>query len=170
MGTRLWGSITLGICLALEGSGAGGPEVRILRFEPEANVCRAGRPETVHAVIRNTGGAAASGVLRLGVTEGVTVSGTQTSGELALAPGAAAAGEHRVFVEGWPTLKAALAAWLAARERTAVPEAVLAAIAALPSADYLSAVQGLPTDVAQTLAGWLEQTVSAASEPCHRCW
>lgn len=88
MGTRLWGSITLGICLALEGAGAGGTEVRIIRFEPEANVCRAGRTETVHAVIRNTGGAAAGGTLRLGVTEGVTVSGPQTSGVLALAPGA----------------------------------------------------------------------------------
>jgi len=89
---------------------------------------------------------------------------------LALAPGAAAVGEHRVFVEGWPTLKAALADWLDARERAAAPETVQAAIAAWPSADYLSAVQGLPTDAAQTLAGWLEQTVSAASEPCHRCW
>lgn len=89
---------------------------------------------------------------------------------LACAPDAAAAGEHRAFVEGWPALKAALAAWLAARERAAVPEAVQAAIAAWPSADYLSAVQSLPADAAQTLAGWLEQTVSAASEPCHRCW
>ena len=89
---------------------------------------------------------------------------------LALAPGAAAVGEHRVFVEGWPTLKAALADWLDARERAAAPETVQAAIAAWPSADYLSAVQGLPTDAAQTLAGWLEQTVSAASEPCPRCW
>ena len=89
---------------------------------------------------------------------------------LACAPDAAAAGEHRAFVEGWPALKAALAAWLAARERTAVPEAVQAAIAEWMSADYLSAVQSLPPDAAQTLAGWLEQTVSAASEPCLRCW
>jgi len=89
---------------------------------------------------------------------------------LACAPDAAAAGEHRAFVEGWPALKAALAAWLAARERAAVPEAVQAAIAEWMSADYLSAVQSLPPDAAQTLAGWLEQTVSAASEPCLRCW
>jgi len=89
---------------------------------------------------------------------------------LACAPDAAAAGEHRAFVEGWPALKAALAAWLAARERAAVPEAVQAAIAEWMSADYLSAVQSLPADAAQTLAGWLEQTVSAASEPCLRCW
>lgn len=89
---------------------------------------------------------------------------------LACAPDAAPAGEHRAFVEGWPALKAALAAWLAARERAAVPEAVQAAIAEWTSADYLSAVQSLPPDAAQTLAGWLEQTVSAASEPCLRCW
>ena len=89
---------------------------------------------------------------------------------LACAPDAAAAGEHRAFVEGWPALKAALAAWLDARECAAVPETVQAAIAAWPSANYLDAVQSLPADAAQTLAGWLEQTVSAASEPCLRCW
>lgn len=89
---------------------------------------------------------------------------------LACAPHAAAAGEHRAFIEGWPARKAALAAWLDARERAAVPEAVHAVVAAWPTADYLNSVQSLPADAAQTLAGWLEQTVSAASEPCHRCW
>jgi UDP-N-acetylglucosamine/UDP-N-acetylgalactosamine diphosphorylase len=89
---------------------------------------------------------------------------------LACAPDAAAAGEHRAFVEGWPALKAALAAWLDARERIAVPDAVQAVVEAWPPAGYLSAVQSLPADAAQTLAGWLEQTVSAASEPCRRCW
>ena len=77
-----------GLLFAIEGVAAGDAALRIVRFEPTANVCRAGRPETVHAVIRNAGAATAGGTLRLGMTEGVTVTGPQTSGMLELAPGA----------------------------------------------------------------------------------
>lgn len=89
---------------------------------------------------------------------------------LACAPDAAAAGEHRAFVERWPALKIALAAWFDAREHAAVPDAVQAVVEALPAADYLSAVQALPVDAAQTLVGWLEQSVNAVSELGSRCW
>ncbi|HRR34486.1 MAG TPA: UDP-N-acetylglucosamine pyrophosphorylase [Kiritimatiellia bacterium] len=89
---------------------------------------------------------------------------------IACAPDAAAASENRLFVEGWPALKDTLAAWLGARESAAAPEAVQTLVATLPATDYLNAVQSLPADAARTLADWLEQTVSAASEPFRRCW
>ena len=79
---------------------------------------------------------------------------------LACAPDAAAADEHRAFVDGWPALKTALTVWLDAREHVAVPEAVQAVVAALPSTDYLRTIQGLSAEAAQTLTDWLDQTVT----------
>ena len=75
-------------------------------------------------------------------------------------PDATAADEHRAFVDGWPALKSTLTAWLGARECATVPEAVQAVVTALPSADYLRAIQSLSVAATQTLTGWLEQAVA----------
>ncbi|HON48452.1 MAG: UDP-N-acetylglucosamine pyrophosphorylase [Kiritimatiellae bacterium] len=79
---------------------------------------------------------------------------------LACVPDATAADEHRAFVDGWPALKSTLTAWLGARECATVPEAVQAVVTALPSADYLRAIQSLSVAATQTLTGWLEQAVA----------
>jgi UDP-N-acetylglucosamine/UDP-N-acetylgalactosamine diphosphorylase len=74
-----------------------------------------------------------------------------------------AAAEHAAFVARWPELKAALSAILGARETVSVPEPVRAAVAAMPKAGYLKAVQSLPADAAQTLSSWLATCPAATA-------
>ncbi|MDR2848960.1 MAG: glycoside hydrolase family 99-like domain-containing protein, partial [Verrucomicrobiota bacterium] len=69
--------------LALTGLSADG--LRIQRFEPAANVCRAGRPERIEAVLQNTGAEPLTFTPRLAPTEGLTV--TAAPGSVTLEPG-----------------------------------------------------------------------------------
>ncbi len=73
-----------------------------------------------------------------------------------------AAAEHAAFVARWSELKAALGALLGSRETTAVPEPVLAAVDAMPKADYLQAIQNLPAETGRHLSDWL----AAAAKKC----
>ena len=70
--------------------------------------------------------------------------------------------EHRAFVAAWPAMKDALAARLDARDAVAVPDEVVAVIAALPKVNYLKTVQSLSPAAAQTLTAWLAACPSAA--------
>lgn len=70
--------------------------------------------------------------------------------------------EHAAFVGRWPELKAGLAAMISARDAAAVPDSVLAIIAACPKTDYLKTIQALPSDAAAALSRWLAACPDAA--------
>jgi len=71
--------------------------------------------------------------------------------------------EHLAFVDRWPELKAALAAIIDARGTVTVPEPVRAVVDAAPKGNYLSAVQSLSADAAQTLTSWLAACPAATA-------
>jgi hypothetical protein len=72
-------------------------EISIASFEPASNVCRAGRPERIEAVIQNPSAAAVSVEVRLVLPEGLAVQGGNTLQEVRVAGGAATHVDWSIF-------------------------------------------------------------------------